>query len=97
MTPARPGRDNNEASDWASMRDEAARPDDRRTSGYLLGKPLLTDFLEQGLSMLGHSCEEFEINGSEKFHPASPTPSAGLSIARVTTSSRSICSRKRCG
>jgi len=23
--------------------------------------PLLSDFLEEGLSMLGYSCEEFEI------------------------------------
>jgi hypothetical protein len=55
------GRDDNEASDWASVRDEAARAHNRRTSGYLLGMPMLADFLEEGLTMLGHSCEEFEI------------------------------------
>jgi Protein of unknown function (DUF3775) len=55
------GRDDYEASDWASVRDEAARAHNRRTSSYLLGMPLLADFLEEGLSMLGHSCEEFEI------------------------------------
>ena len=27
----------------------------------LLGMPLMGDFLEEGLSMLGHSCEEFEM------------------------------------
>jgi hypothetical protein len=54
------GRDDYEASDWASVRDEAARAHNRRTSSYLLGMPLVADFLEQGLSMLGHSCEEFE-------------------------------------
>ena len=42
------------------IRDEAARAHNRRTSSYLLGMPLLPDFLEEGLSMLGHSCEEFE-------------------------------------
>ena len=26
------------------------------TSGYLLGKPLLADYLEEGLSDFGHSC-----------------------------------------
>ena len=54
------GRDDYEASDWASVRDEAARAHNRRTSSYLLGMPLLADFLEEGLSMLGHSCKEFE-------------------------------------
>jgi hypothetical protein len=55
------GRDDNEASDWPEVRDEAARAHNRRTSSYLLGMPLLSDFLEEGLSMLGRSCEEFEI------------------------------------
>ena len=54
------GRDDHEASDWASVRDEAAREHNRRTARYLLGMPLLADFLEQGLSMLGRSCNEFE-------------------------------------
>jgi hypothetical protein len=55
------GRDDYAASDWASVRDEAARAHNRRTASYLLGIPLLADFLEEGLSMLGHSCEEFEV------------------------------------
>jgi hypothetical protein len=55
------GRDDNEASDWPAMRDEAARAHNRRTSSYLLGMPLLGDFIEEGLSLLGRSCEEFEI------------------------------------
>jgi hypothetical protein len=54
------GRDDYEASDWASVRDEAARAHNRRTSSYLLGMPLVADFLEEALSMLGHSCKEFE-------------------------------------
>ena len=54
------GRDDYEASDWASVRDEAARVHNRRTARYLLGMPLLADFLEEGLSLLGHSCEDFE-------------------------------------
>ncbi|MGA9084443.1 MAG: DUF3775 domain-containing protein [Pseudolabrys sp.] len=33
-----------------------------QTATYLLGMPLLGDFLEEGLSLLGYSCEEFEIN-----------------------------------
>ncbi len=54
------GRDDYEASDWATVRDEAAREHNRRTASYLLGMPLLADFLEEGLSMLGRSCDEFE-------------------------------------
>jgi CBS-domain-containing membrane protein len=30
--------------------------------GYLLGMPMLGDFLEEGLSLLDYHCEEFEIN-----------------------------------
>ena len=54
------GRDDYEASDWATVRDEAARSHNRRTSTYLLGMRLLADFLEEGLSMLGRSCDEFK-------------------------------------
>ena len=54
------GRDDYEASDWASVRDAAAREFNRRTARYLLGMPLLSDFLEEGLSMLGRSCGEVE-------------------------------------
>ena len=31
------------------------------TADYLLGTPLLADFLEEGLSQFGLSCEEFEL------------------------------------
>jgi len=55
------GRDDYEAADWPGVREEAARVHNQRTSSYLLGMPLLGDFLEEGLSMLGHSCEEYEI------------------------------------
>jgi hypothetical protein len=56
------GRDDYSANDWAAVRQEAARAHNERTASYLLGTPLLGDFLEEGLSMLGYSCEEFEIN-----------------------------------
>lgn len=55
------GRDDYSASDWATVREEAARAHNQRTADYLLGMPLVGDFLEEGLSMLGYSCEEFEI------------------------------------
>jgi hypothetical protein len=55
------GRDEYTVSDWPAVREEAARAHNARTAAYLLGTPLLGDFLEEGLSMLGYSCEEFEI------------------------------------
>jgi Protein of unknown function (DUF3775) len=55
------GRDDYDAGDWSSVRSEAARAHNKRVASYLLGMPLLGDFLEEGLSMLGYSVEEFEI------------------------------------
>ena len=55
------GRDDYVASDWPAVREDAAAAHNNRTAEYLIGIPLLGDFLEEGLSMLGHSCEEFEI------------------------------------
>ena len=55
------GRDDYSAADWTSVREEAARAHNNRTAAYLLGIPQLGDFLEEGLSMLGYSCEEYEI------------------------------------
>lgn len=55
------GRGDYGAGDWANARDEAAAAHNDRTVRYLLGMPLLGDFLEEGLTMLGHSCAEYEI------------------------------------
>jgi len=55
------GRDDYSASDWPAVREEVARAHNKHTANYLLGTPLLGDFLEEGLSVLGRSCEEFEI------------------------------------
>jgi|SRR3990167_695216 hypothetical protein len=55
------GRDATGVGDWPEARREAARAHNERTAGYLLGMPMLADFLEEGISMLGLSCEEFEI------------------------------------
>lgn len=54
------GRDDYTASDWPAVREEAARAHNERTAEYLLGTPMLGDFLEEGLALLGRSCEEFE-------------------------------------
>lgn len=55
------GRDDYTAEDWPTVREEAARAHNDRTARYLLGIPQLGDFLEEGLSLLGRSCEEYEI------------------------------------
>jgi hypothetical protein len=55
------GRGDYTAADWATVRAEAARAHNRNTAGYLLGMPLLGDYLEEGLSLTGRSCEEYEI------------------------------------
>ena len=56
------GRGDYTADDWPSVRDEAARARNQNTAAYLLGMPMLGDFLEEGLSLLGYSCEPFEMN-----------------------------------
>ncbi|WP_045836971.1 DUF3775 domain-containing protein [Hyphomicrobium sp. 99] len=56
------GRGDYTAADWLEVRKEAASAHNRYTARYLLGIPTLGDFLEEGLSLLGYSCEEFEIN-----------------------------------
>jgi hypothetical protein len=55
------GRNDSSAGDWPAVRAEAAGAHNRRTAEYLLGTPMLGDFLEEGLSLLGYSCAEFEI------------------------------------
>lgn len=56
------GRDDYAAADWPTVRAEAAEAHTGRTAQYLLGMPMLGDFLEEGLALLGYSCEEFEID-----------------------------------
>ncbi len=56
------GRGDYSADDWQSVGDEAFEAHNENTASYLLGIPMLGDFLEEGLPMLGYSCEPFEIN-----------------------------------
>jgi len=52
------GRNNASAAEWPSIREEATQAYNARTSDYLLGSPLASDFLEEGLSTLGYACDE---------------------------------------
>ena len=54
------GRGDGTLDDWGDLRDEAQQHNNR-TASYLLGEPLLSDYLEEGLSQFGLSCAEFEI------------------------------------
>ena len=61
MTLMQLGRGDGTFEDWEAMRDQAFREHGDRTAAYLLGEPLLSDYLEEGLSQFGFSCAEFEI------------------------------------
>ncbi len=52
------GRGDGTIEDWAELRAEAARAHNRRTASYLLGIPLLADYLEEAISQFGISCED---------------------------------------
>ena len=47
--------------DWESAYRDAKDAHNERTAAYLLGIPLLGDYLEEGLAQLGLSCAEFEM------------------------------------
>ncbi|PDT75017.1 DUF3775 domain-containing protein [Bradyrhizobium sp. C9] len=55
------GRGDGGIENWNELRAEAARAHNKRTASYLLGMPLLSDHLEEALSVFGHSAEEFEV------------------------------------
>jgi Protein of unknown function (DUF3775) len=52
------GRGDGTLDDWDELRAEAARAHNKRTASYLLGMPLLADYLGEALSQFGISCEE---------------------------------------
>jgi Protein of unknown function (DUF3775) len=52
------GRGDGTLDDWDELHGEAERAHNNRTASYLLGMPLLPDYLEEALSQFGISCEE---------------------------------------
>jgi Protein of unknown function (DUF3775) len=55
------GRGDRTLEEWDELRADAASEYDRRTAAsYLLGTPLLPDYLEEALAQFGLSCKEFE-------------------------------------
>ena len=55
------GRSDDGIDAWDSILEEAARAHNEETANYLLGMPLLADYLEDGLALHDKSCEEFEL------------------------------------
>lgn len=51
------GRGDGTLAEWSDLRAEAARAHNRRTAQYLLGMPLLANYLAEGLAAFGRSCE----------------------------------------
>ena len=51
------GRGDGGLEDWRELRAEAARAHNRRTAAYLLGIPLLADYLGEAASLFGIECE----------------------------------------
>lgn len=54
------GRGTFSLAEWEDAVREARDAHNERTAAYLLGMPLLGDYLEEGLSRFGLSCEDFE-------------------------------------
>lgn len=56
------GRGDYAIGEWDDVVAEARAAHNERTAAYLLGIPVLADYLEQGLAAHGLSCEEYEID-----------------------------------
>ncbi len=55
------GRGDYAVDDWQAALDAAKNLHHRHPIDYMLGTPLLADYLEEGLSKFGRSCEGFEL------------------------------------
>ena len=55
------GRGDGTLADWDEMRGEAQTQYNAQTTAYLMGEPLVADYLEEGLSQFGMSCEDTEL------------------------------------
>jgi hypothetical protein len=54
------GRGDGDLDNWRDLRSEASRAHNNRTTSYLLGTPMLADYLEEALTQFGKSFEDFE-------------------------------------
>ena len=56
------GRGDYDADDWDDLLREVDDPRGKHTVDYLLGTPLLADYLEEAFSQFGLSCEDVELD-----------------------------------
>jgi Protein of unknown function (DUF3775) len=54
------GRGDFDKGDWEEARRLARERHHHHSAHYLTGMPALGDYLEEGLSQLGHSCDDYE-------------------------------------
>jgi hypothetical protein len=54
------GRGDYDVEDWEEAKEQAQQRGTKGTADYLLGTPLLGDYLESGFNDLGYSCEDIE-------------------------------------
>jgi hypothetical protein len=55
------GRGDGTMEEWQAMRAEGMREHAGNVAAWLLGEPMLGDYLEEGLAQFGITCSEFEI------------------------------------
>ena len=55
------GRGDYSKDEWREALVQAREIHDEKETDYLVGTPLLADYLEEGLSQLGYSIEDYEI------------------------------------
>lgn len=56
------GRGDGDISDWERLRQEALEARTGPTWRYLLGMPLLADYLQEGLAAFDLSCDDLELS-----------------------------------
>lgn len=55
------GRGDYSKEEWRDALRDARQVHDEKETDYLIGTPLLADYIEEGLSQLGYSIEDYEI------------------------------------
>ncbi len=56
------GRGDADIDGWSELRAEANRNQAKNTATYLLGIPLLSDYLAEALSLFGRSCDDVDAD-----------------------------------
>src|SRR5262245_49887725 len=54
------GRGDGDITNWRELHTQAAQAHNKRTASYLIGTPMLAEYLEEAMTQFGKSFEEFE-------------------------------------